>query len=474
MTDLSSRQKNLILLTAMAIIQTTWLAGIWILGASENIQKVILLMLLSVLAFLVMAFSPEGWMIWFRKIGSLAIMHQRVFLLCISLLFIGVCILYAHYQRLWEFDEAQNLMASSIVAQEGITGLLSRYHEIDWLARQHPPLIPILNGLVMSAFGIDLVVMRVISILFGLGALILTYAIGRYLYDPKIGMLAAFFFMCFPLIVRLSSAGLLDVQFTFLLGLSVLLLLFLLDRPSWLLVILLGFALGAGVLTKYSMFLVFPVLFFLVLLRGKLKTTAAYLAVAILIAGSIYALWLIQAYRFNIAAPGVQVITLIQENVISVEAVGEIAVPPEVSITSTEAPLEGHIGGRLTIGWFLFSLAGWKILANVILTQLPSAIGPYNFVLLVLGLWIIIRRRNISDWIIMIWIVVISAILLLTIPDHRYFMAMFPALAIMMGAWMKSNPLHGERVVGLTLLYWIGALYLFIDWSRVGPLFGSN
>ncbi len=113
-------------------------------------------------------------------------------------------------------------------------------------------------------------------------------------------------------------------------------------------------------------------------------------------------------------------------------------------------------------------------MANVILTQLPSAIGPYNFVLLVLGLWIIIRRRNVSDWIIMIWIVVISAILLLTIPDHRYFMAMFPALAIMMGAWMKSNPLHGERVVGLTLLYWIGALYLFIDWSRVGPLFGSN
>jgi len=74
----------------------------------------------------------------------------------------------------------------------------------------------------------------------------------------------------------------------------------------------------------------------------------------------------------------------------------------------------------------------------------------------------------------MVWIVAISAILLLTIPDHRYFMVVFPALAIMMSTWMKSNPLHGERVVGLTLLYWIAALYLFIDWSRVGPLFARN
>jgi len=458
----------------MAIIQTTWLAGIWILGASENVQRILLLIVFSILAFLIMAFSPEGWMIWVRKIGSLTVKHQSLFLISISLFFIGVCIIYAQYQRLWEFDEAQNLMASGIVAQDGITGLLSRYHEIDWLARQHPPLIPILNGLVMSVFGIDLVVMRVISIIFGLGIIILTYAFGRYLYDPKIGMLSAFFIMCFPLIVRLSSAGLLDVQLTFLFGLSVLLLLILLDRPSWLLAILLGLTMGAGILTKYSMFLVFPVIFFLVLLRGKLKKTAVYLAIAVLIAGCFYALWLVQAYRFNIAAPGVQAITMIQRHEMSVEIVGEIVVPPEVTLTTTEFPSEGSIGGRLAIGWFLFSPAGWKILANVILTQLPSAIGPYNFVLLALGLWIIIRRRNVSDWIIMIWIVVISAILLLTIPDHRYFMAMFPALAIMMAAWMKSNPLHGERVVGLTLLYWMGALYLFIDWSRVGPLFGSN
>jgi 4-amino-4-deoxy-L-arabinose transferase-like glycosyltransferase len=326
----------------------------------------------------------------------------------------------------------------------------------------------------MSLFGTNLLVMRVISIIFGLGVVVITYGLGKYLYGQKIGILSAIFILSFPLIVRLGSAGLLDVQVTFLFGLSLLLFFMLLDEPSWLLAILLGVTLGAGLLTKYTMFLIFPVLFFLALIRRKILSRAIYLVLAVLIAGSFYVLWLYQADQYNINAPGIQLINLIQRDVASTSTNSSSVAPTETSPTSSNNPLEGNISEGIRIGWFLLSADGWKILANIIFTQLSSAIGPYNFPLLVLGLWILIRRREISDWIILIWIIVFSAILILTIPDHRYFMALFPALAITMSAWIKSNPVHGERVIGLTLFYWVGALYLFIDWYRVGPLFGNH
>jgi hypothetical protein len=108
---------------------------------------------------------------------------------------------------------------------------------------------------------------------------------------------------------------------------------------------------------------------------------------------------------------------------------------------------------------------------EVLLTRLPSALGVYNVPLLLIGAWVLLRRRSGSDLFVLLWIGVVSAVLFLTLPDHRYFMPVFPALALTMAQGLARLPARREQAVLLSVLYAAGSLYLFVDWFRATNLF---
>jgi hypothetical protein len=67
---------------------------------------------------------------------------------------------------------------------------------------------------------------------------------------------------------------------------------------------------------------------------------------------------------------------------------------------------------------------------------------------------------------------VVSAALLLTAPDHRYFLLAFPAFALAGARGLRRLPEPlAERALVLATLFAAGALYLFVDWERASHVF---
>jgi hypothetical protein len=112
-----------------------------------------------------------------------------------------------------------------------------------------------------------------------------------------------------------------------------------------------------------------------------------------------------------------------------------------------------------------------KYMLEMISTELTSALGLYNIPLLLLGGLCLLRRKSQSDLFLLLWIAPVLAIVTLTLPDPRYFMPAFPALAIAMARGMGRFSRAPQKAVLLALLYCGGALYLFADWHRAEFLF---
>jgi len=114
---------------------------------------------------------------------------------------------------------------------------------------------------------------------------------------------------------------------------------------------------------------------------------------------------------------------------------------------------------------------GRLLLFETVTNRLPSALGVYNLPLLALGGFWLLTRRSRSDWLLILWITAVWLPLMLTLPDHRYFMSSFPALALLIAAGFQLVPRLFDRTALLAILYCTGSLYLFVDWSRTAQLF---
>ena len=68
-------------------------------------------------------------------------------------------------------------------------------------------------------------------------------------------------------------------------------------------------------------------------------------------------------------------------------------------------------------------------------------------------------------------IITVAILLLLTLPDHRYFMPTFPAMALLAGAWLRDRGRVSMQIIILAFLLLFGAMYLFVDWQREAQLF---
>ena len=140
--------------------------------------------------------------------------------------------------------------ASLVVSREGLASFFEQYGNIHWLGIQHPPLIPILNGFALRIFGEDLLVIRLLSLGFGLGTVLALYCLGSELYSREVGLMASLVFLSFPYFFRLSAAASNDIQVTFFFVLTLLIVFRLRQRPSMLLAIAGGIVLGMGILSK--------------------------------------------------------------------------------------------------------------------------------------------------------------------------------------------------------------------------------
>jgi 4-amino-4-deoxy-L-arabinose transferase-like glycosyltransferase len=121
--------------------------------------------------------------------------------------------------------------------------------------------------------------------------------------------------------------------------------------------------------------------------------------------------------------------------------------------------------------WVLNPTDGLDWVMNSLLTRLPSAIGVYHFpVLLIAGLTALKARKPV-DLFLISWIVIIFISILLTLPDHRYFMPAFPAMAILMAGWLKEKPDLNVRYTILSVCFLLSSLVIFIDWDRQTELF---
>lgn len=426
-------------LAAMIVLQMLWVIAIWITGATTNFRKLTILGIYTLVTGMVVLLMPASLTIKFTQLkGRLNPGRNRVFaILLISVILIGF--VYAFNQRGWTWDEDNSLTAAKMIAEDGVGAFFGNYGEIPWLGNQHPPLIPLVNGFAMRIFGVELLVIRLVSLTFTVGTLVVTYFLGRELYDSNIGLLSSVLLLSFPLILRLGTAALLDMQVTFFFSLALLLTLLLVRSPSTWLSVALGIVLGLGILSKYTMLLIFPLLLVLFVARGQLRNLKFQLAVAAVVSFVMLSLWLL--FAFNLGILGKQV--------------------------ARAAYLQGG-----AVRWAVDGYEdGVQWVMNSIGTKLTSAIGVYNFPLIFLGGFVALWRRSRSDLMIVLWVVTVSALLIFSLPDHRYFMLTFPALAIMMALWLKSRPDVAGKAVLLILLYGAGSLWWFIDWYRAAELF---
>ena len=427
-----------VVLAAMAVMQIVWLAGIWVTGAAPNTSKLWHLAIYTILMGMLVIFMPAGFASRLRDLKERFVQNDKAFILTLCLLVLLVGVVYAYSQRLWPYDEAHNFEAARIVAEQGPGALFADYAKIDWLGRWHPPLTPLLYGFAMRTFGVSLFVARLVPLMMVLGTTVITYYLGRDLYDREVGVLAAFLLISFPLVFRQGTAAMTDVPVMFFFSLGIFLVLRMVRTPSYQLAGVAGLSIGAGLISKYTMLFIYPVLFSLFVTQASFRRLKTHFALVVLISGGILATWLIYAY-----------------------------------FSGMLAAFETELVTEFEPGYFVTDAHGTMWLINTLLTKLTSALGPYNLPLLILGAWHLVRHRQQPDWILLLWVGVVSVLLIFTLPDHRYFMPTFPALAIIMVRAFKYIRSASERATLLALLLCGGALYLFVDWSRTAELFAQ-
>ncbi len=121
----------------------------------------------------------------------------------------------------------------------------------------------------LKIFGVNEIALRLPSIIMSSIAIFLTFKIGRYFFNEKVGIFAAFLFSVNGLIIELTAGRVatdhIDITFMFFILLSIFLVTQFIKRKSIFFTILIGLSVGAAVLTKWlTGLIVLPIWFFIV------------------------------------------------------------------------------------------------------------------------------------------------------------------------------------------------------------------
>lgn len=427
------------ILVLMTLLQLGWLGVIWVTGATAATYKLLPMILVTIVLGTAVILLPDRFFTWLPLDEERIARSETRLLLLLGLLIGVVLIIFAAQQRIWAFDEEGNLRAATAVANEGVEALFENYGRRPWLGKQHPPLVPIMYGLAMNLVGTSQLAGRAVTAFFALGTGWLTYLIGCRLFNRQTALLGALLLFSFPLVFRLGAAAMVETPLTFFFSLTVLLSLRLAERPSLGRLFLVGFTIGAGLLSKYTMVFVLPLVFGIISMQGSFKQAVRYLGAMTLIGVILLAGWLLFANQLDI-------------------------------LQRQFATIWEYAGLVLTNDY------GRRVLFETVTNRLPSGLGVYNLPFLALGGLFVISRRRAADWILLFWILSVWLPLSLTLPDHRYFLPSFPAVALLAALGLqqipKGNNFHGAaRGLLLALLLAASTLYLYVDWVRAAELF---
>ncbi len=143
------------------------------------------------------------------------------------------------------------------------------------------PMIAYLIALSTSLFGDTVFGVRAFAILFSALTSLVLYKLGKDLYNEKVGVSSALLFQAIPLYSSYGVVFTIDSPFIFFWALSLYLFSRSLERQSTMDWLLLGIAIGLGLLTKYTMALFFLCALLFLLFsphhRRHLKTAGPYI-----------------------------------------------------------------------------------------------------------------------------------------------------------------------------------------------------
>ncbi|MEK8019276.1 MAG: glycosyltransferase family 39 protein, partial [Candidatus Parabeggiatoa sp.] len=293
------------LLTAMILLQTLWLILGWTLAylydyvpSLQNPYKMSFIIAFTLVVGLMIISLPTQVLSRMRQIKEHLLKNQMHLLLVLGAIVLIVAGIYINNLR-WGSDEEAFFNAAMIMVEN--VEFFEGYAQT-WMARQHPPLPHIVTGFFMQIFGDDLFIMRFVVSLIGIATVLLIYFMGCELYDRYTGFLAALCLLSFPRFLQHSTvvAGN-DIFITFFFTLAVFLFIRLRRNPSYWLSIKTGVVIGMGLLSKYTMILIYPMLLSLLFFKKyQFKNLIFHLGIISLISMSILGIWLVVANEMGL------------------------------------------------------------------------------------------------------------------------------------------------------------------------------
>jgi 4-amino-4-deoxy-L-arabinose transferase len=171
-----------------------------------------------------------------------------------------------------------------------------------WLHKQPLPLWTMAASL--WVFGVNEIALRIPSIILTTIGIWLTYFIGSYFFDKKIGYLSAFLYSINGLIIEITGGRTatdhIDVFFFFFIELAVFFSIQFVLKKNWIYNIFVGLSLGAAILSKWLPALIVIPIWFLIVLDSKtfnLKSIIFQLFLLVVISTIVFLPWQLYAYH---------------------------------------------------------------------------------------------------------------------------------------------------------------------------------
>jgi len=297
-----------------------------------------------------------------------------------------------------------------------------------------PPLYMWLTAIMYKIFGVNEFSARFWSAIFGTGGIVITYFLGKELYNKYVGLISSMILLTTPQYLNYSRMGMLDVPVTFFIGLSI--LFFWLGLKNNKYFILSGISVGFAIMTKGVVGLL-P--FFIVLLFLFLTTNLSPLKNKNLLKGFIASI--------AVAAPW-----HISQLILHGKKFFDNYFMYHV-IKRSEQAIEGHIG----TDFYYFDI-------------LKRGFHPYSVFILFAVLYnakTAFEEKKKEDILILSWIgVVLGVFTLAQSKLSWYIIPIYPALSISVAQFFykfiekRDGLIFGGMFIGFVL--WISSFFIII------------
>lgn len=232
----------------------------------------------------------------------------------------------------------------------------------------YPPLYHFLVSLLFN-ITISEIVGKIVTLLFSIGIIILTYKIGEFLFSQKVGFISAILLALSPVMIKYSSKVLVDIPVFFFFMLTFWLYLMAFKTKKNVYYTLASVSLALGLLTKWYILPLIPLLFFYLVIERKFEIIKKYI-LSLLLTLIIVSPYLILSYKLGLF---------------------ELAWKGAISVGIKEGEPQ------------FTSIGGWLFYSRMFLHQLSIPISLLAFASFI---WLIIKRKK--NWkLLFVWIIVI-------------------------------------------------------------------